>query len=47
MTVARDFLDPKRSGHLEAKELFGLKGSEVELANGPQGQRLDAPDGDL
>ncbi len=47
MTVARDFLDPKRSGHLEAKELFALNGNEVRLAIGPQGQRLDAPDGDL
>lgn len=47
MNVARDFLDERRLGHQAAVELFALNGSEVELAIGPQGQLLDAPEGKL
>jgi hypothetical protein len=47
LNVARDFLDPRRSGHQAAVELFALNGKEVELAIGPQGRLLDAPDGGL
>jgi hypothetical protein len=47
MNVARDFLDPSRRGHQAAMELFALNGGDVELAIGPQGQLLDAPEGEL
>jgi hypothetical protein len=45
MNVARDFLDSRRSGHQAATELFALNGRGIELAIGPQGQLLDAPEG--
>jgi hypothetical protein len=47
LNVARDFLDSRRIGHQAAVELFALNGGEVELAIGPQGQLLDAPEGEL
>jgi hypothetical protein len=47
LNVARDFLGELRAGHQAAIELFALNGTKVELAIGPQGQLLDAPDGRL
>lgn len=47
LNVARDFLDPRRNGHRAAVELFALNGEAVELAIGPQGRRVDAPEGRL
>ena len=42
-TVARDYLDSRREGHVHAVELFALaRKGELELAAAPQGYRLDA-----
>jgi hypothetical protein len=42
-TVARDYLDSRREGHVHAVELFALaRKGEIELAAAPQGYRLDA-----
>jgi Fe-S oxidoreductase len=47
INVARDFMDSRRPNHDEARALFALNRSEVELAIGPQGRLLDAPNGQL
>jgi len=47
VNIARDYLEPDRSGHHYAQELFELaRRGEVEVATGPQGYRLDVH-GDL
>jgi len=45
VTVSRDYVDPKRSGHAGAVALFACaRRGEVELATAPQGYRLDVRD---
>jgi hypothetical protein len=47
-TVARDVMDPGRSGHPHALELLAMaQGGEVELMIAPQWRRLDVIHGDL
>jgi hypothetical protein len=47
-TVARDVMDPRRSGHRYALELLAMaERGEVELMIAPQGRRLDVTHGDL
>jgi hypothetical protein len=47
VTVARDYLDPRRAGHINAATLFELaRQGEIELTTAPQGYRLDV-EGDL
>jgi hypothetical protein len=47
VTVARDYLDSRRSRHADALALFELaRSGELELAAAPQGYRLDV-EGDL